>query len=776
MNKAYFVAFHFILLFSHALYAQTTKGTFEENRKDEIVEYNRYLLDVQEKIIEAKENKKILSKDLEGISQTLDNYERILDSIRLHVRSQEVLLKNKKGELKVLENEMNEYREKAMALSKQLEETQEKHDSLNSIINQLQSSYNRTEQQILLKDERATELGREATVLNSKVTDLRNLNIEKGKLIQTEKEKLSKATNELVLQQDKLKYEQEKIDRVEEKLEKKYQNKQDIALQIKSLEAEQEEKKSKISSNKASITSWQKEIATTKTQIDAQSKKQNNPDLSSDEYKAISEKLVSLRELESSRNKELHQLEQENLKLETELDQNVEKIKLLHQDSKDNEVEIAALKEEKTAAQANMDAQQVQVNDLTEKKSRSELEISHLEEQIAKNNTEIDELNTELQNLLANKEAFDAEVVTLQKDKEEYKALIEEDKGAVQQEAENMDKLRTEIAVMNEKLKTTEEAYFDKKAEISGFANKIDEEKIELEANQLKVNRVAAKNDSIQKYTRTGNPTVDSLVLTGIELALEVQKDTAMYYFNEAVKIDSKASNARFLKAYTLFIHAKNTQALAETNKLIETDPRYINAFKLRAKIYSYQNKHLYAVKDYDHIVYLNKNDAEAYLQRGNMYYFDLNQYQKACEDWNTALALGAAKANIQIAEHCNLADKTAYEVNALSKVATEKDYGYQPSNPIKVGKDENGRDSNIDAYFKLLRSPTGKKLTFHRTGSCCPYPSENGINGKALLYKYQIDYDGRSGKKDPIYLYITYYDYETPKVPVGFQTEHEIY
>lgn len=776
MNKAYFIALQFILFFSLSVQAQTTAGTFEENRKDEIVEYNRYLLDVQEKIIEARENKKVLSNDLVGISKSLDNYERILDSIQLHVRSQEVLLKKKKGELMVLENEMSEYRQKAMSLSKKLENTQARHDSLNSIIHQLQSSYDRTEQQILLKDERATELGREATVLNGKITDIRNENIEKGKLIQAEKEILRKHKTDLVLQEDKLKYEQEKIDRIEEKLEKKYQNKQDIVLQIKSLESEGEAKQTKKTSNIASINSWAKEIASTKTQIETQTKKQNNPNLSSEEYTAISAELIKLRELESSRNKELHQLEQENLTLETEIAQNQEKIKLLLEDSKTNEADIAVLKQEKNASQMNMEAQQAQVKDLTEKKSRSELEINHLEEQIAKNNTEIDELNTELQNLLADKATFDAEVNALQKERDEYKTLIEEDKGAVEQEAENMEKLRTEIAVMNNKLKTVEEAYFDKKAEISGFANEIDEEKIELEAAQLKVKRVVAKNDSIQKYTRTGNPTVDSLILTGIELALEVQKDTAMHYFNEAVKIDPKASNARFLKAYTLFIHSNNTQALAETNKLIETDPRYINAFKLRAKIYSYQKKHLYAVKDYDHIVYLNKNDAEAYLQRGNMYYFDLNQYQKACEDWNKALELGAANANIYIAEHCNLKDKKVYEVNALSKVATEKDYGYAPTNPIKVGKDENGRDSNIDAYFKLLRSPNGKKLIYHRVGSCCPYPSENGINGKALLYKYQIDYDGRSGKKDPIYMYITYYDYESPKVPIGFQTEHEIY
>ncbi len=776
MNKAYFIALQFILFFSLSLQAQTKEGTFEENRKDEIVEYNRYLLDIQEKIIETKENKKILSNDLVGISASLDNYERILDSIQLHVRSQEVLLKNKKGELMVLDNEMTEYRKKAMDLSKELEASQSKHDSLNSIIHQLQSSYDRTEQQILLKDERATELGREATVLNGKISQLRNENIEKGKQSQTEKENLRKHKTDLVLQEDKLKYEQEKKDRTEEKLEKKYQNKQDIVLQIKSLQSEEDAKKAKKLANTSSINSWKKEITANKSQIEAQTKKQNNPDLSSEEYTAISAELTKLRELESSRNKELHQLEQENITIETEIDQNQEKVKLLLEDSKNNETDIAALKQEKNASQTNMEAQQLQVRDLSEKKSRSELEINHLDEQIAKNNTEIDELNTELQNLLANKTAFDTEVKTLQKDRDEYKTLIDEDKGAVEQEAENMDKLRTEIAVMNNKLKTTEEAYFDKKAEISGFANKIDEEKIELEAAQLKVKRVVAKNDSIQKYTRTGNPTTDSLVLTGIELALEVQKDTALYYFTEAVKKDPKAINARFLKAYTLFIHADNSLALAEINKLIELDPRYINAFKLRAKIYTYQKKHLYAVKDYDHVVYLNKDDAEAYLHRGTMYYFDLNQYQKACEDWNKALTLGAAKANIYIAEHCNLEDKTVYEVNALSKVATEKDYGYAPTNPIKVGKDQNGRDSNIDAYFKLLRSPNGKKLIYHRVGSCCPYPSDNGINGKALLYKYQIDYDGRSGKKEPIYMYITYYDYESPKVPIGFQTEHEIY
>ena len=48
-------------------------------------------------------------------------------------------------------------------------------------------------------------------------------------------------------------------------------------------------------------------------------------------------------------------------------------------------------------------------------------------------------------------------------------------------------------------------------------------------------------------------------------------------------------------------------------------------------------------------------------------------------------------------------------------------------------------------------------------------YPSENGMMGMAGVDGYQISYkDGAENEKDTI-LYISFYDYVQPKIPVGF-------
>ena len=103
----------------------------------------------------------------------------------------------------------------------------------------------------------------------------------------------------------------------------------------------------------------------------------------------------------------------------------------------------------------------------------------------------------------------------------------------------------------------------------------------------------------------------------------------------------------------------------------------------------------------------------------------------------------------------------------ALPAVSTDKTYGYDQSNPIKVGgaKESNG-PLNERRFLNALLGPNGETVTYVRKGSCCAFKSPNGFNGVGLLDRYEVTYDGL---ETAVILFINMYDYGELKAPVGF-------
>ncbi len=96
---------------------------------------------------------------------------------------------------------------------------------------------------------------------------------------------------------------------------------------------------------------------------------------------------------------------------------------------------------------------------------------------------------------------------------------------------------------------------------------------------------------------------------------------------------------------------------------------------------------------------------------------------------------------------------------------AADPEYGYTPEKPIKVGGVTEG-PARERAFLAELRGPEGETVRFERLGSCCPFPSRNGIMGSGLLDIYLV-WTGSS--TEPKTLYLNMYEYEAPMVPLGF-------
>ena len=95
--------------------------------------------------------------------------------------------------------------------------------------------------------------------------------------------------------------------------------------------------------------------------------------------------------------------------------------------------------------------------------------------------------------------------------------------------------------------------------------------------------------------------------------------------------------------------------------------------------------------------------------------------------------------------------------------------YGYEESNAIRVGGENYNQGPLYERqYLDRLTGPNGEKITYHRTGSCCGFETENGIQGYGMLDKYEVSYDGL---EKPVILYLNMYDPHegTPIAPRGF-------
>jgi len=95
-------------------------------------------------------------------------------------------------------------------------------------------------------------------------------------------------------------------------------------------------------------------------------------------------------------------------------------------------------------------------------------------------------------------------------------------------------------------------------------------------------------------------------------------------------------------------------------------------------------------------------------------------------------------------------------------------EYGFSESNPILVGSlGGNSPVANEHLYLRRLRGPEGQPVRYERLGSCCEFPSPNGLFGdSALLDHYLVTYDGLA---HPLSIYLDMYDPGEARAPLGF-------
>jgi tetratricopeptide (TPR) repeat protein len=211
-------------------------------------------------------------------------------------------------------------------------------------------------------------------------------------------------------------------------------------------------------------------------------------------------------------------------------------------------------------------------------------------------------------------------------------------------------------------------------------------------------------------------------------------------------------------------------EALLDFEQVIKLDAEYKKGYLNRGIAKRHLTDYEGAKSDYSYSIILDPNYHEAYYNRGLLFEM-LGKKDSACLDFQKAKQLGSTYANKKI-ESCN--DTSTRQINPilwLRKTAPNEKYGFTSDNPIKVGTGPNGGPDNQRAYLDLLRDSQNKPISYERLGSCCPYKSENGFLGSAMLDKYLLKYRSLDGKEMEAIVYISFYDYEEPMILFGFKT-----
>jgi hypothetical protein len=116
------------------------------------------------------------------------------------------------------------------------------------------------------------------------------------------------------------------------------------------------------------------------------------------------------------------------------------------------------------------------------------------------------------------------------------------------------------------------------------------------------------------------------------------------------------------------------------------------------------------------------------------------------------------------LAEIPKVSAANTFIVTAYSK---DKKYGYDKDYPINVFyKNVASAKENQERFLNALAGPKGEKISYTKTGICCPFPNTKSEMGVAYLDVYSITWEGQ---KKPVVLYLNSYEKGALMVPVGF-------
>ena len=207
-------------------------------------------------------------------------------------------------------------------------------------------------------------------------------------------------------------------------------------------------------------------------------------------------------------------------------------------------------------------------------------------------------------------------------------------------------------------------------AEIKNWLNRDDRDKYSLinqtkdaqklfAANDLRLEDFRKRAESSPKQERKQLKTAfgyvdkeflsNQKVVDGNKFFYKGRFDDAIKLYTEALTLNEDNVAAYNLRGniYGLFaVQQKNVpiaesnrqQALSDLDKALRLNPNYAEAYGNRGLVYYGAKNFSAAIKDFDKAIELDPNNPNVYSNRGNFYEYDLKNFSKAAEDYSRAI------------------------------------------------------------------------------------------------------------------------------------------
>lgn len=163
----------------------------------------------------------------------------------------------------------------------------------------------------------------------------------------------------------------------------------------------------------------------------------------------------------------------------------------------------------------------------------------------------------------------------------------------------------------------------------------------------------------------------------GLAFCVANSYDEAIKDFWTAVELNPEFSDAFKNLAFCFYKVGKIEDAIFYCSKAIEINPANASALLLRGNFYYHLNRGEDAISNYSKAMEINPNFTEAYLNRGNAYLKFEKNFEKAKDDWETALTLNPSlKEDLEykielISNHLESKSQTKKEVPEITPAET---------------------------------------------------------------------------------------------------------
>jgi hypothetical protein len=163
----------------------------------------------------------------------------------------------------------------------------------------------------------------------------------------------------------------------------------------------------------------------------------------------------------------------------------------------------------------------------------------------------------------------------------------------------------------------------------------------------------------------------------------------ALYSFSQIIELDPRHSEALKERAALKAVLGNHDEAIKDLNLAILLNPDDPYSYLNRGLVRTRQGDYLAAVQDFTAAIKLQSDLPEPYYHRANLYYFCLDQKDKAFSDYRQACRLGHSLACQQIRE---VDDKAAASGEAEDTAAA----------PAAAGEDEAVKRVQMEALKQL--------------------------------------------------------------------------